>query len=156
MRSAIEVGIEAAFDARVEAMRDELKAHLGLAPDRADVVFSPSGTDSQLQALFLARTLLGPVLTTVVVAADQTGSGTVNTARGRHFSARAATGSRVHKGEPIAGLAHSVESVALRLFDEAGQPRSQTAIDFLVLRAVERATSNGDGVLLQIMDCSKL
>jgi hypothetical protein len=38
-----------------------------------DVVFSPSGTDSQLQALFLTRALLGPALTTVIVAADQTG-----------------------------------------------------------------------------------
>ena len=113
MRSAIEVGIEAAFDARVEAMRDELKAHLGLAPDLADVVFSPSGTDSQLQALFLARALLGPDLVTVVVAADQTGSGTVNTARGCHFSVATSNGSRVQKGEPIAGLASAVTSVTL-------------------------------------------
>ena len=89
-------------------MRDELKACLGLSRTKADVVFSPSGTDSQLQALFLARALLGPALTTVVVAADQTGSGTVNTARGCHFSAATANGSQVRKGEPIAGLAHSV------------------------------------------------
>src|SRR5260221_2025139 len=69
MRSAIAVGIDAAFDARIEAMRDELKAHLGLSRTKADVVFCPSGTDSQLQALLLARVLLGPVLTTIVVAA---------------------------------------------------------------------------------------
>ena len=78
---------------------------LGLKPALADVVFSPSGTDSQLQALFLARALLGPELVTVVVAADQTGSGTVNTARGCHFSAATANGGQVQKGEPIAGLA---------------------------------------------------
>ena len=59
MQSAIAVGIEAAFDARIEAMRDELRSCLGLSPTDVDVVFSPSGTDSQLQALFLARTLLG-------------------------------------------------------------------------------------------------
>jgi hypothetical protein len=76
MRSAIAIGIDAAFEARIEAMRDELKACLGLARTRADIVFSPSGTDSQLQALFLAGTRPGPVLTTVIVAADQTGSGT--------------------------------------------------------------------------------
>src|SRR5260370_20794058 len=74
MRSAIAVGIDAAFDARVEAMRDELKAHLGLSRTAVDVVFSPSGTDSQLHALFLTRVLLGPELTTVIVAADPTGS----------------------------------------------------------------------------------
>jgi hypothetical protein len=155
MQSAIAVGVDAAFDARIEAMREELRSCLGLLQSDVDVVFSPSGTDSQLQALFLGRALLGPVLTTVVVGADQTGSGTINTSRGRHFSAATANGSRVHKGEPIAGLAHSVESVALRLFDEAGQPRSQMAIDLLVLGAVERAAADGDGVLLQIMDSSK-
>src|SRR6202021_3234243 len=132
-RSAIDVGIEAAFDTRVEAMRAELKAHLGLAPDLADVVFSPSGTDSQLQALFLARALLGPDLVTVVVAADQTGSGTVNTARGCHFSVATANGSRVQKGEPIAGLASAVTSVTLPLFDETGQARPLAANDSMGL-----------------------
>ena len=155
MRSAIEIGIEAAFDARLEAMRDELKAHLGLAPDLADVVFSPSGTDSQLQALFLARALLGPDLVTVVVAADQTGSGTVNTARGCHFSAATANGSRVQKGEPIAGLAGALTSVAIPLLDEAGQARSPAANDLMVFDAVERAVAGGGKVLLQVMDASK-
>src|SRR5579864_50445 len=47
MQSAIAIGIEAAFDTRTEAMRDELRAALGLSRADADVVFSPSGTDSQ-------------------------------------------------------------------------------------------------------------
>src|SRR5579859_6834904 len=139
LQSAISVGIEAAFDARIEAMREELKAWLGLSRTPVDVVFSPSGTDAQLQALFLARALLGPALTTVVVAADQTGSGTVNTARGCHFSAATANGSTVRKGEPIAGLAACVDSIALRLFDDQGQPCPQTASDALVFAAVERS-----------------
>jgi hypothetical protein len=155
MRSAIANGIDAAFDMRIEAMRDELRAHLGLAPALADVVFSPSGTDSQLQALFLARTLLGPELVTVVVAGDQTGSGTVNTARGCHFSAATANGSRVQKGEPIAGLTHAVTSVALPLFNETGQARCHAASDLMVFDAVERAVAGGGKVLLQVMDSSK-
>jgi hypothetical protein len=155
MQSAIAIGIEAAFDARVEAMREELKACLGLSRTQADVVFSPSGTDSQLQALFLTRARLGPALTTVIVAADQTGSGTVNTARGCHFNAVTANGSRVRKGEPITGLAHSVNSVALRLFDEAGDIRPQPASDAMVLGAVESAIAGGNRVLLQVMDSSK-
>ncbi|WP_249780567.1 hypothetical protein [Bradyrhizobium sp. dw_411] len=155
MQSAIVVGIEAAFDARVEAMRDELKACLGLSRTQADVVFSPSGTDAQLQALFLTRARLGPAVTTVIVAADQTGSGTVNTSRGCHFSVETANGSRVRKGEPIAGLAPFVNSVALRLFDEAGDIRSGTASDAMVIRAVENAIANGSHVLLQVMDSSK-
>jgi hypothetical protein len=156
MRSAIASGIDAAFDARVEAMRDELKAGLGLSQTGADVVFSPSGTDSQLQALFLARALLGPELTTVIVAADQTGSGTADTARGNHFSAATANGSRVQKGEPIAGLAHSVTSVALGLLDETGDFRPQAETDSQVLGAIEKSVASGTNVLLQIMDSSKL
>ena len=155
MRSAIDIGIDAAFDERVEEMRDELRAHLGLAPALADVVFSPSGTDSQLQALFLTRTLLGPELVTVVVAADQTGSGTANTARGCHFSAATANGGKVEKGEPIAGLAQEVTSVALPLFDETGAARCHTASDLKVFDTVERAIAGGSKVLLQVMDSSK-
>lgn len=155
MRSAIDVGIDAAFDERIEELRDELRFFLGLTPAIADVVFSPSGTDSQLQALFLARALLGPELVTVVVASDQTGSGTVNTARGCHFSAATANGSQVQKGEPIAGLAQAVTSVALPLFGETGQARCHTASDLMVIDAVERAVARGGKVLLQVMDASK-
>jgi len=155
MQSAIAAGIEAAFDSRMEAMRDELRAALGLPRTSVDVVFSPSGTDSQLQALFLARARFGSALTTVVVAADQTGSGTVNTARGCHFSAATANGNRVQKGEPIAGLADSVENIALRLFDEAGEARPHIASDSMVLGAIEHSVANGSKVLLQVMDSSK-
>ncbi len=154
MQSAISVGIDAAFDARIEAMRDELKNHLGLA--KADIVFSPSGTNSQLHALFLTRALLGPALTTVIVAADQTGSGTAHTARGCHFSAATAQGSPVQKSEPVAGLAHSVTSVALGLLDDNGDCRPQAETDSRVLAAIETSIANGSGVLLQIMDSSKL
>jgi hypothetical protein len=156
MRSAIAVGFDAAFDARVESMRGRLKTYLGLSETKVDVVFSPSGTDAQLQALFLVRARLGPALTTVIVASDQTGSGTADTACGQHFSAATANGSRVRKGEPIAGLADSVASLALPLFDATGGFRPQAENDSRVLGAVERSVVNGTNVLLQIMDSSKL
>jgi hypothetical protein len=154
MQSAISVGIDAAFDGRIEALRDELKNHLGL--ENADIVFSPSGTDSQLHALFLTRALLGPTLTTVIVAADQTGSGTAYTARGCHFSAATANGSPVQKSGPVAGLAHSITSVAVELLDDDGECRPQAETDSRVLEAVEQSIASGTGVLLQIMDSSKL
>jgi hypothetical protein len=112
MQSAIAHGIEAAFEARVEAMRSELKAHLGLDRTEAELVFS-AGTGSQLQALCLTRVLIGAPLTTIIVAADQTGSGTAHTALGHHFGEITANGSRVRKGEPIGGLG-SARSTAPR------------------------------------------
>lgn len=156
MQSAIADGIEAAFDARTEAMRRELKACFELPHDDVDVVFSPSGTDAQLQALFLTRALLGPDLTTIVVAADQTGSGTEHTARGHHFNVATANGHRVHKGEPVAGLASSASSIALGLLDQRGGLRNQDDIDALVCEAIERSVASGNRVLLQSMDSSKL
>jgi hypothetical protein len=156
MRCAVAHGMDDAFDARMEAMRDELKAALGLSPAAAEVIFSPSGTDSQLHALLLVQALLGPALTSVVVAADQTGSGTAQTARGHHFSTATATGSRVLKGEPIAGPARSVASVAIGLFDERGDCRAEAETDAMVLGAIEASVADGTSVLLQIMDCSKL
>ncbi|MDU6242213.1 MAG: hypothetical protein E6614_25195, partial [Bradyrhizobium sp.] len=71
MHAAISIGLEAALDRRTEEMRCELRQHLAL-PDDVDIVFSPSGTDSQLHALALTRALLGDAVTSVIVASDQT------------------------------------------------------------------------------------
>jgi hypothetical protein len=154
MRAATTAGLEAAFDARIEDMREELRAHLQLSASDVDVVFSPSGTDSQLHALFIARSLLGPALTTIVVGSDQTGSGTADTARGRHFSTQTASERPVRKGAPILGL--SGDSVAVPLIDGAGGIMARTDSDLAVLEAIATAVANGANVLLQIMDTSKL
>jgi hypothetical protein len=154
MQSSIAVGFEEAFDARIEAMREVLRARLGLAATDADIVFSPSGTDSQLHALFVARALLGDRLTTIVVGSDQTGSGTAFTARGHHFSAQTASGQPVRKDTPIAGL--SGGSVALPLLDDSADLTPRADFDGAVLDAIETAVVGGASVLLQIMDSSKL
>jgi hypothetical protein len=156
LQSAIVDGLEQAFDARMEAMREELKVHLGLQQSGASVVFSASGTDSQLQALFLIRALLGSAPTTIIVAADQTGSGTALTSRGLHFSDSTSNGNEVRKGEPICSRTGAVSSIALSLRDGKGEIRSRTACDMLVAEAVERTIAAGGNVLLQVMDSSKL
>ncbi len=145
--------VEVAFDARTEDMREELRAHLQLSP-RVDVVFAASGTDAQLDALFLAGVALGASPVTIVVGADQTGSGTAFTARGRHFSSLTASGVAVHKGMPIAGL--DGDSVALALLDGTAEIGLRADADVAVLRAVETSLAQGRRVLLQIMDSSKL
>ncbi|MDA9463878.1 hypothetical protein XH87_04540 [Bradyrhizobium sp. CCBAU 53415] len=145
--------VEVAFDARCEDMRDELRGHLQLSP-RVDVVFSPSGTDSQLHALFLARTILGARPVTIVVGADQTGSGTIHTSRGHHFSSMTASGLAVRKDGAVAGLAGA--SVALPLCEAARGIATRADADAAVLHAVEATIAQGAPVLLQIMDSSKL
>src|SRR5262249_44517882 len=128
-------------------------AHLALPAADVDVIFSPSGTDSQLHALFLARSLLGERLTTVVVGSDQTGSGTAYTARGRHFSRYTASGVTVRKDTPIAGLAGDCISVPLA---DASGLKLRADADSAVLDAIEIAVADGAHVLLHIMDASKL
>ncbi|OAF13657.1 hypothetical protein AYJ54_43855 [Bradyrhizobium centrolobii] len=145
--------VEVAFDSRCEDMRDELRGHLQLSP-QVDVVFSPSGTDSQLHALFLARAVLGAPPLTIVVGADQTGSGTAHTARGRHFSTMTASGFSVRKDGAIAGLAG--DSIVLPLLNAAPGLAPRLDADSAVFRAVESAIARGAPVLLQIMDSSKL
>ena len=120
----------------------------------ADIVFSPSGTDSQLHVLFLARALQGPRLTTIVVGSDQTGSGTAHTARGHHFAAWTASGRPACEGGPVAGL--SGDCVALPLHDGGADIAARADFDQAVLDAVETAVADGAAVLLHIMDSSKL
>jgi hypothetical protein len=153
MRSAIAVGLEEALETRIEDMRAELKTHLRLGDADVDVVFSPSGTDSQLHALFLARARLGEALTTVIVGSDQTGSGTVHTARGRHFNRFTASGAVVRKDTPVAGL--EADCIALPLMDATGS-KPRTDADQAVIEAIEAVVAQGARVLLQIMDASKL
>lgn len=145
--------VEIAFDARCESMREELRGHLQLSPC-VDIVFSPSGTDSQLHALFLARAALRAVPVTIVVGADQTGSGTVHTARGRHFSSLTASGLTVRKDGAVAGLAG--ESIAVPLLDVASDIAMRRDPDAAVMRAIADSLAQGRRVLLHIMDSSKL
>ena len=146
--------VEVAFDARCEGMREELRGHLQFSP-RVDIVFSPSGTDSQLHALFLARAVLGAPPVTIVVGADQTGSGTAHTAGGRHFSTLTASGLAVRKDGAVAGLAG--DSIAVPLLDAAAPGIAIRAdADAAVMRAVEDSLAQGRCVLLHIMDSSKV
>ncbi|MBR1090868.1 hypothetical protein JQ621_25690 [Bradyrhizobium manausense] len=145
--------VEIAFDRRCEHLRDELRGHFQLPP-RVDVVFSPSGTDSQLHALFLAHAVLGAPPVTIVVGADQTGSGTAHTARGHHFSTMTASGLAVRKDGAIAGLAG--DSISVPLLDAETGFTMRADADAAVMRAIEDSLAQGRRVLLHIMDSSKL
>jgi hypothetical protein len=75
----------AGFDAFVETMRADLKVLWGLAED-TDVIFAPSGTDAELRALFVAQSVLRAPTVSIVVAAEESGSGVPYAAAGRHFN----------------------------------------------------------------------
>ena len=155
LREAPKIGLERAADDELERMRDDLKELLGLGDSGCEVVFSPSGTDSQLHALYVARSLLGPPLVSVVAAADETGSGTMFAARGRHFNTITAQGVTVNKGEPIRGLADGTEGVLVPLRDEFGSLRPVDNVDGDICHNIGRSVGAGKRVALFAMDSSK-
>jgi hypothetical protein len=91
---------------------------------------------------------------TIVVGADQTGSGTVHTARGHHFSTMTASGLAVRKDGAVAGLAG--DRIAVPLLDTAPGIAMRSDADAAVMRAVETSLAQGRCVFLHIMDSSKL
>ncbi|HVW74873.1 MAG TPA: hypothetical protein VHC39_14655 [Rhizomicrobium sp.] len=152
LTASLHQGPDAACEAAVATARTALRGQLQLRD--AEIVFSASGTDAQLQTLFLTRLLNPGSLATVIVGADQTGSGTAHTARGRHFSQTTSTGAAVEKGQVIAGL-DGIDSIDIGFRDARGDFRGAADMDAGVLAAVERALAGHDHVLLQAMEASK-
>ena len=155
LREAQLVGLDRAIDAQMERQRIELKQILGLEDSGCEIVFSPSGTDSQLHALFLARALLGGPLVSLIAASDETGSGASFATRGRHFNAFTALGVPVGKSEPIRGLADGVIGARVPLRDGFGRLRPVEETDGDVAHTVAREVAAGKRVVLWAMDSSK-
>jgi hypothetical protein len=145
---------EAALHARmVDATAAELVDLLTLGESEADVALAPSGTDTELLVVALARAA-GGALTNIVIAPEETGRGVREAAAGRYFDGIAGSGQSVRKGQPAwPGAVIRLAEVPIR--DGAGRPRSrgQVAADARgqVLRALER----GDRVLLHYLASSK-
>ena len=144
-----------AFDTLVEGMRAELKG-LWHLPAEVDVVFAPSGTDAELRALHLARCVLpGPVVS-IVVGADETGSGMPLASAGRHFNGETANGRRAIKGRRIRGLANEIDSILISTLGSDSQVRALDAIDADVLHSTQEAIAQGHSVALNVITHSKL
>ncbi len=155
LREAQLLGVERAVDTQMDRQRIELKQLLGLEDSGCEIVFSPSGTDSQMHALFLARALLGTPLVSLIAASDETGSGATFATSGRHFNALTAQGVPVAKGEPIGGLADGVTGARVPLRDSVGRLRPVEEIDGDVAHTVAREVAAGKRVVLWAMDSSK-
>jgi hypothetical protein len=147
-------GPDAALRSVTDRVRRDLATCLELHAD-TDIIFAPSGTDAQLKALFLVKAKLGTPLTTIVVGADQTGSGTAFTACGRHFGHATADGTPVTKGSEIGVLAHAVRKIDIPFCSPGNGFLTLPQIDERVIEAVQSAVARGDRVLLQAMDASK-
>lgn len=144
-----------AFDDTFAQLGVELKSAFGIDDPGVEIVFSASGTDAQLQALFIAQACHGSPMTSIIVAADEAGSGTAYTSLGQHFNAITAHGASVAKGEVVAGIGCGVKRVNIHVRDERGAVRSMADVDAGVMAAVAAAHAAGRKVFLLAMDQSK-
>lgn len=154
--SAVRAPDNFCFPLEVERLRDRLREALRIDETGCEIVFSPSGTDSALHATFLALSVLGRPLVSVVVASDETGSGTTLAVSGRHFSSLTALGRSVTKGEPIEGIADNLQAIGVPLRTRDGAVRSMAEIDEETVRVVSDQVAAGRRVVLHVMDNSKL
>ena len=150
---AAEAGFATAFEIATEALRRDLKLMLELDACDADIGFSPSGTDSEVHALHLARELLGGDITSIVVAVEETGSGVPLAAGGKHFAVTTSGGANVTKGQPIVGL-EGVAHVAIQVGDSEGS-RPLAQVDADVSRAVADSIAAGRRAVVHVMHHSK-
>jgi hypothetical protein len=140
---------------QTEQQRIEFADLFGLRETGSEIIFAPSGTDAQVYALCVARTILRAPVLSVVVASDETGSGADHASEGKHFSAVTSCGVAVEKGAPIRGL-EGASKVSIPLRSESGRPYSAAELDAEVFRTVRQSVESGKSVLLYVMDHSKL
>ncbi len=144
------------LDTAFEILRQELLEVLGIGKSGNEVVFSPSGTDSTLQSLYIIKGIAGNrPLDCILLAADETGSGVPNALLGRHFSKVTSRGMDVQKGAPIGGLSEGVSVLPIAVRGRNGYPKSADELDQEVCDLVSRSVKSGHEVLLQAMDSSK-
>lgn len=128
---------------------------LGLDDDECEVAIAPSGTDSELLAVLVARAGADgrPVLN-LLVSPEESGRGVRLAGSGRYFDDEAATGAHVATG--MAAFADgpvAVEEVSIR--DDAGRPLPLADVDAAFLAAGAAALERGHHVLAHVLLSSK-
>lgn len=128
---------------------------LGLEDGEGDVAVAPSGTDSELLAVAVARAGAGgrPVMN-LLVSPEESGRGVRLAGSGRFFDDVAATGAAVASGMaafddgPV-----TVEEVSIR--DASGRPRELDDVDAEFIAAGTAALERGCHVLAHVLLSSK-
>jgi hypothetical protein len=123
------------------------------AADLAQAVLTASGTDAAMIATALSAARgLDTDLTSVLVSADETGSGVPDAVRLRHFANHAPGGVPVAQGTTLGGRGARLTCVGLR--DRSGIPLDESAIERACEAAIVQALPHGR-VVLHTLDSSK-
>jgi len=156
LEAALVGRLRAALTEEIEGAKQDILARCGAGDlPGVEVILTASGTDGELAALHLARRSERR-LVNLVIAPDETGSGVLEAAHGRHFASETPLGAAVAKSQSLAGLQSAritVETVAIRAAD--GAARALATVDAEVAARVQRAVANGARCLVHLLDASK-
>jgi hypothetical protein len=143
---------------RVDRLFDDLRTRLlalfGVAG--GDVVLAGSGTEVELIALAIARSIAPGPLTNIVLAPTETGSGVLRAAAGAHFLGSTPFGEDRSAGERLNGWADAdINAVAVEIRDPLGNLRSAADVDADARDRADAALAAGRNVLLHRLETSK-
>ena len=140
---------------RLEAMRGRIRAAYGVAED-VGIVFAPSGTDLEYVALALVAGRSPAGTHTVLLGADEVGSGCIHSAHGLYFANETALGIATSPGEPVPGLGGiHVELVDIPVRDRMGRVRPSHYLAERMLSSIAAAHAASRHSLLHIVHGSK-
>jgi glutamate/tyrosine decarboxylase-like PLP-dependent enzyme len=149
--------LDAALDRAITMIRRgilETCGATGLAG--VEVVLTPSGTDGEYAALHLARTEPDRPIVNIVMAPEETGSGVLAAAQGRHFARLTPSGEAVSPDAPLAGCDPDLIHIAtVPILGSDGRPRPLADIDAELTVLVEQAIATGRRCLVHVLAGSK-
>ncbi len=139
-----------------EDLRGRLRHELGVdSVGGVEVAFTPSGTDAELLASFIALDTADE-LCNIVVAPAEVGGGTSLAAGGRHFDTRTPIGPcRTPGGALTGGFADKIKVHPVGLRDAAGRQLPTEVVDEKVGALAREALAAGQRVLLHVVAHSK-
>jgi hypothetical protein len=156
LAEALRDGLGSAVEKLAELIRRDIIKQFCGGREMADVVLCSSGTDCFLVAQGLVHLTSDLPLVTLIVGANESGTGVPLAARERHFAGQAALGESVAKGEPVHADADEGVIVEIPLRDAQGRRVPEAEIDATVRRLAGEHVAAGAQVILHAMNHSKL
>ncbi|MGY5811120.1 hypothetical protein ACXHXG_25890 [Rhizobium sp. LEGMi198b] len=142
----------------IARMRTKLLHLLGLdqgsGPSRVDAVMATSGTDIHLFAAELLARQDDRTLMTITLMGNETGSGVMTAAAGRHFMSRVSSNRPVAKGEELSP-GHATRNTTVAVRNPDGTLRSEEEIELELRGLIELARAAELRCLLVVTDVSK-
>lgn len=139
----------------VDAIGEEIMAHLGLSSDEGDIVLAPSGTDTELLAVMLSLSIQDDCpLTNILVAPEESGRGMLFAGGGLYFDDVAASGAPVIKGRP-AWPGRDIRVIPSPIRDKEGRRLPDASIEENLTALAKSALTEKRRVLLHGLVSSK-